>query len=78
MIQANGVKKWIKDLGKAKTLKGKRLFMPVRLALTGAMAGPEVAELMPTLALANGECTSPGFASLEQRMEVLREWHSSA
>jgi glutamyl/glutaminyl-tRNA synthetase len=29
-------KKWINALGKAQKRKGKRLFMPVRLALTGS------------------------------------------
>jgi glutamyl-tRNA synthetase len=31
---ADGFKKWINALGKAQKRKGKRLFMPVRVALT--------------------------------------------
>ena len=72
------VKKMIKDLGKAKDIKGKRLFMPVRLALTGSMAGPDVSDLMTVLSLANNESTSAGFVALDKRIELLREWLSSA
>lgn len=31
-------KKWLKEFGKATGRKGKRLFMPVRVALTGSMS----------------------------------------
>ena len=33
-----GFKKWLKALGKEQGRKGKRLFMPTRVALTGSMA----------------------------------------
>jgi glutamyl/glutaminyl-tRNA synthetase len=32
-----GFKKWLKALGKEQSRKGKRLFMPTRVALTGSM-----------------------------------------
>ena len=32
-----GFKAWLKAMGKAQGRKGKRLFMPVRVALTGSM-----------------------------------------
>ncbi len=32
---ADGYKGWVKGLGKAQKRKGKRLFMPLRVALTG-------------------------------------------
>ena len=32
-----GFKKWLKALGKEQDRKGKRLFMPTRVALTGSM-----------------------------------------
>jgi len=35
-------KKWTKELGKKTGRKGKQLFMPLRLLLTGRMQGPEV------------------------------------
>ena len=34
----SGFKKWLKALGKEQGRKGKRLFMPTRVALTGSMA----------------------------------------
>ncbi|CAM9410237.1 unnamed protein product, partial [Laminaria digitata] len=47
-------KKWIKATGKAMTRKGKRLFHPIRLALTGSMSGPDIGEQL--LLLEAGEC----------------------
>lgn len=37
-------KAWIKAVGKATKKKGKGLFHPIRLALTGRMSGPDVGE----------------------------------
>jgi glutamyl/glutaminyl-tRNA synthetase len=72
-VEAGTFKKWIKALGKEKDCKGKRLFMPVRIALTGQTAGPDVGELLTALALDDGTCKVEGFARLEARMEILRE-----
>lgn len=66
-------KQWIKSLGKEKDCKGKRLFMPVRIALTGQTAGPDVGELLTVLALDDGDCKVDGFTRLGVRMEILRE-----
>lgn len=69
------VKKWIKAAGKAKECKGKRLFMPLRLALTGQMAGPDVAQLLQALhVVEDGEVLVEGFTPLPQRVETLRAW----
>ena len=40
-------KEWTKAIGAATGAKGRGLFMPLRLALTGRNAGPEVAGLLP-------------------------------
>ena len=40
-------KDWTKAIGTATGAKGRGLFMPLRLALTGRSAGPEVAGLLP-------------------------------
>jgi glutamyl-tRNA synthetase len=40
---------WTGAVGAATGRKGKALFMPLRLALTGEPSGPEMAELMPLL-----------------------------
>ncbi len=43
--------KWINGVGKAQKRKGKRLFMPMRIALTGRMQGPDVGDQLATLLL---------------------------
>ena len=43
--EPNAFKGWAKALGKAQKRKGKQLFMPLRIALTGSMAGPDVGEV---------------------------------
>ncbi len=40
---------WTAAISQATGLKGKKLFMPLRLALTGADKGPEMAQVMPLL-----------------------------
>lgn len=72
-----GYKSWVKALGKAQERKGKRLFMPLRLALTGATAGAEVGDQLALLSLAekDGAITeSSAVVPLAQRVEKLRSW----
>ena len=38
---------WTKSVGAATAAKGRGLFMPIRLALTGQARGPEIAPLLP-------------------------------
>ena len=40
---------WIKALGKTSGLKGKNLYMPLRLALTGSRKGPELVRILTVL-----------------------------
>jgi glutamyl-tRNA synthetase len=40
---------WTQNLKQATGLKGKALFHPLRLALTGHEAGPELAKLLPLI-----------------------------
>jgi glutamyl-tRNA synthetase len=42
-------KEWTSAIRKATDRKGKALFMPLRLALTGLQSGPELADLLPLL-----------------------------
>lgn len=42
-------KVWMERVKQSTGRKGKALYMPIRLALTGAMSGPELADLMPLL-----------------------------
>ena len=48
-IDAAGVKDLIKKSGKECGVKGKMLFMPIRLALTGQMHGPELPRLIAVI-----------------------------
>eukprot|EP00899_Mesostigma_viride_P005504 jgi/Mesvir1/14955/Mv14626-RA.2 len=73
-------KAWTKDFGKATDRKGKRLFMPMRIALTGSMHGPDVGELLSMLLAAEKEgCMTDKAAMvpLDKRMASLRAWASS-
>ena len=53
-LTKDNCKEIIGAAGKAAGVKGKDLFMPVRLALTGAMHGPELAQFLPVIG--NEEC----------------------
>ncbi|KAI7838189.1 hypothetical protein COHA_008037 [Chlorella ohadii] len=71
----DGYKKWVNSVGKAQGRKGKRLFMPMRVALTGRMAGPDVGDVLGMLALESGDVAdAAAYVQLPQRMEQLRAW----
>lgn len=78
----DGYKKWINGIGKSQGRKGKRLFMPARIALTGRMQGPDVGEVLSLLSLEDGDVVESGragqgcvdFVALPQRMQILRNW----
>ena len=38
---------WTKSVGAITSARGRGLFMPIRLALTGQARGPEIAPLLP-------------------------------
>ena len=62
-------------MGKAQGRKGKRLFMPMRIAFTGRMSGPDVGEVLSMLALEDGDVAdTAAYMALPQRMEQLRTW----
>jgi glutamyl-tRNA synthetase len=70
-------KAWAKGLGKATGRKGKRLFMPLRVALTGRTQGPDVGDVVAALSRcdpARDLAAGVPFASLQQRVEALRAW----
>ncbi|CAL8466948.1 g6484 [Coccomyxa elongata] len=72
---ADAYKGWVKGLGKAQKRKGKRLFMPLRVALTGTSHGPDVADVLALLALEDGDVKEEGaLVPLSQRIEILRGW----
>jgi nondiscriminating glutamyl-tRNA synthetase len=46
---ADDVKKIFKTISKETGLKGKKVFMPIRVALTGQMHGPDLHFIIPVL-----------------------------
>lgn len=66
-------KKWVKSVGKETGRKGKRLFHPLRLALTGKMSGPDVGDIIQVLHLTESEGVAPSIVTLKERINVLRE-----
>ena len=72
-----GYKKWIKGVGKEMGRKGKRLFMPMRIAFTGSQEGPEVGEVLHLLSMEDGDVKdTEAYVPLTKRMDTLREWSS--
>ena len=63
------------SVGKAQTRKGKRLFMPMRIAFTGSMQGPDVGEQLAVLAVESGDVVEADvYVPLAERMQRLRAW----
>ena len=76
--EPKGFKDWISSIGKAQERKGKRLFMPIRIALTGRMQGPDVGDVMRLLALESGDVQAPHHVlHIDDRMSTLRSWVDS-
>lgn len=69
----------MKSIAKEIKIKGKNLFHPVRLALTGEMSGQDVTKQMSLLAMATGEdsvvnAESAEVVPFDERMERLRSF----
>jgi len=74
--------KHMKSMAKEFGVKGKNLFHPVRLALTGEMSGQDVTKQLALLSLATGESSvvdaeKAGIVTFEARMEKLRSFCES-
>jgi glutamyl-tRNA synthetase len=70
-----GFKAWVKAVGKDQARKGKRLFMPLRLALTGSLQGADVGEQLEVLAAEGGDVADAGaYVPLDARMAQLKAW----
>lgn len=70
-------KTYMKNLGKELGLKGKGLFHPVRLCITGRMSGPEIADQLSMLANIDGTSSSLQITPLASRMERLKNFSIS-
>ncbi|KAF5733333.1 glutamate--tRNA ligase chloroplastic/mitochondrial [Tripterygium wilfordii] len=71
-----GWQKWVKSFGKSLKRKGKSLFMPLRVLLTGKLHGPEMAASIILLHKA-GTCgivaSEAGFVPLSERFNMMRQ-----
>ncbi|KAL8536249.1 hypothetical protein ACS0TY_011762 [Phlomoides rotata] len=73
--------KWMKSFGKSLKRKGKSLFMPLRVLLTGKLHGPEMGAGI-VLVYKAGKCgvviPQSGFVTLDERFKILRQvdWES--
>ncbi|KAL8267971.1 hypothetical protein R6Q59_001769 [Mikania micrantha] len=79
----SGWQKWVKAFGKSLKRKGKSLFMPLRVLLTGKLHGPDMGESIVLIYRAgtSGIVTPQvGFVPLEQRLESLKQvnWEAFA
>ncbi|CAF2087843.1 glutamate--tRNA ligase, chloroplastic/mitochondrial [Brassica rapa] len=72
----SGWQKWVKAFGKSTKRKGKSLFMPLRVLLTGKLHGPEMATSIVLISKAGSPgivAPQAGFVSMEERFKILRE-----
>lgn len=60
-------REWMEEIKEATGIKGKELFHPVRIAITGAPSGPEFDKLLPILE--NGSALGLGVPSVRERVE---------
>lgn len=72
----------MKSIAKEMKVKGKNLFHPVRLALTGEMSGQDVTKQMSVLTMATGEdsvinAEAAGVVPFDARMERLKNFCES-
>jgi glutamyl/glutaminyl-tRNA synthetase len=69
-------KAYMKSLGVELGLKGKNLFHPVRLCLTGRMSGPEIADQIQLACLSEGVVNSSlNAVNLANRIEKLKSFN---
>ncbi|KAI4351477.1 hypothetical protein L6164_005843 [Bauhinia variegata] len=71
-----GWQKWMKGFGKSLKRKGKSLFMPLRLLLTGKLHGPDMASSLILIHRAGSMgivAPEVGFVSLDERIKMIRE-----
>jgi nondiscriminating glutamyl-tRNA synthetase len=60
-------KNWMEDIKKATGVKGKELFHPVRIAITGTHSGPDFEKLLPLIE--DGAALGLGMPTVRERIE---------
>ncbi|XP_054784482.1 glutamate--tRNA ligase, chloroplastic/mitochondrial-like [Prosopis cineraria] len=71
-----GWQKWVKGFGKSLERKGKSLFMPLRLLLTGKLHGPDMGAsiiLLHKAGVTGIVAPEVGFVTLDERFKMLRQ-----
>ncbi|GAB4852995.1 hypothetical protein Ancab_017184 [Ancistrocladus abbreviatus] len=76
-----GWQKWVKGFGKSLKRKGKSLFMPLRVLLTGKLHGPEMGlsvVLLHRAGISGVVNPQAGFVTLDERFKMLKsvDWES--
>ncbi|KAG2648120.1 glutamate--tRNA ligase, chloroplastic/mitochondrial-like [Panicum virgatum] len=77
----DGWQKWVKGFGKALKRKGKGLFMPLRVLLTGKLHGPDMGAsiaLIHKAGICGAVTPQSNFITLDERFRILKEvdWES--
>jgi len=68
IITAEDFKAWMNDIKAATGFKGKELFHPVRIAITGAHSGPEFDKIIPLIE--EGAALGLAIPSVRERIEL--------
>lgn len=76
-----GWKSWVKSFGKLLKRKGKSLFMPLRVLLTGKLHGPDIGAttvLLYKAGTSGSIVPQAGFVTFDERFKILRDvqWES--
>jgi len=66
-VSAENFKNWVDEVKAATGIKGKELFHPVRIALTGAHSGPDFDKTLPLIE--DGSMLGLGIPSVCERIE---------
>ena len=66
-VTAEEFKAWMSEIKASTGVKGKDLFHPIRIALTGAHSGPEFDKLIPLIE--EGALLNLGIPSVQDRVE---------
>jgi glutamyl/glutaminyl-tRNA synthetase len=66
-VRPEDFKAWINEIKSATGIKGKELFHPVRIALTGAHSGPDFDKTLPLIE--DGSMLGLGIPSVCERIE---------
>ncbi|AQK67936.1 Glutamate--tRNA ligase chloroplastic/mitochondrial [Zea mays] len=79
----DGWQKWVKGFGKSIKRKGKGLFMPLRVLLTGKLHGPDMGGSIALIHKAGVCCAvtpQSNFVTLDERFRMLKDvdWESLA